>query len=82
MGIISFEPVPRAPTPGEIKDAREVIRGAIHVTPMLHSHTFSAMTGANVYLKTENFYSAQGPSRCVGPPISSRGSVRRNAGTG
>ena len=54
MDTASFEPVPRAPTPREIEDAYEVIRGAIHVTPMLHSRTFGAMSGANVYLKAEN----------------------------
>ena len=52
MDTASFEPIP--PTPREIKDAYEVIRGAIHVTPMLHSRTFSVMSGANVYLKAEN----------------------------
>ena len=54
MGTANFEPVPKAPTSQEIGYAYEVIRDAIHVTPMLHSQTFSTMTGANVYLKSEN----------------------------
>jgi threonine dehydratase len=48
------EPVPNAPTMRDIEHASEVIRAAVHVTPMLHSRTFSAMVGANVYLKPEN----------------------------
>lgn len=54
MGRANFEPISQAPTPHEIESAYEVIRDAIHVTPMLHSRTFSTMSGANVYLKTEN----------------------------
>jgi len=54
VGTANFEPVLKAPTPREIEDAYEVIRDAIHVTPMMHSRTFSTMSGANVYLKTEN----------------------------
>lgn len=58
MGTVNFEPVPHAPTLREIEQASEVIREAIYVTPMLHSRTFSAMTGANVYLKPENLQRA------------------------
>jgi threonine dehydratase len=54
MGTAKFEPVPNAPTMREIEHASQVLREAIHVTPMLHSRTFSAMVGANVYLKAEN----------------------------
>ena len=54
MGRANFESVSQAPTPREIENAYELIRDAIHVTPMLHSRTFSTMSGANVYLKTEN----------------------------
>ena len=54
MSTADFQPVPQAPTVQEIEHARQVIRDAIHVTPMLHSRTFSLMTGANVYLKAEN----------------------------
>ena len=54
MNIANSGPVPRAPQLHDIEDASVVIRSAIHVTPMLHSRTFSAMSGANVYLKAEN----------------------------
>jgi len=50
----NFESVPHVPTLRGIEQASEVIREAIYVTPMLHSRTFSAMTGTNVYLKPEN----------------------------
>ena len=42
------------PTLQDIERASQVIRDAINITPMLHSRTFGAMTGANVYLKPEN----------------------------
>ena len=58
MDTTDSGPVPNAPTLREIEHAREVIREAIHVTPMLHSRTFSAMSGANVYLKPENLQRA------------------------
>jgi threonine dehydratase len=58
VGTANFEPVPNAPTLREIEHASEVIREAVHVTPMLHSRTFSTMTGANVYLKPENLQRA------------------------
>ena len=54
MGTANFEPISHAPTVRDIEHAREMICDAIHVTPMLHSRTFSTMTGANVYLKPEN----------------------------
>ena len=47
-------PPPGAPTIAEIWRAREFLRGQIGDTPMLHSRTFSAMSGAEVFLKAEN----------------------------
>jgi threonine dehydratase len=38
----------------EIKAAQERIRGAVVRTPILHSRTLSAITGAEIYLKFEN----------------------------
>ncbi|MBV9231188.1 MAG: threonine ammonia-lyase [Chloroflexi bacterium] len=58
MSAENFASVPNAPTLSEVEHAREVIRDAVHVTPMLRSRTFSAMTGANVYLKPENLQRA------------------------
>src|SRR5919201_82815 len=58
MAKASLEPVPNAPTVRDIERARDVIRDAIHVTPMLHSQTFSRMSGANVHLKAENLQRA------------------------
>ncbi len=37
----------------DIWHAQEVLRKSIAQTPMIHSRTFSAMTGADVYLKAE-----------------------------
>ena len=54
MNTNNFHPIPHAPTVQEIEHASQVIRNAINVTPMLHSRTFSTMTGSNVYLKPEN----------------------------
>jgi len=42
----------------DIWRAHEVLRGHVHHTPILTSHTFSAMTGANVFLKAENLQRA------------------------
>jgi threonine dehydratase len=53
MERASVEPM-SAPTADEIERAYAVIHDAIHVTPMMRSRTFGAMTGANVYLKAEN----------------------------
>jgi threonine dehydratase len=53
-----MESVPHAPTIRDIERAREVIRASVLVTPLLHSQTFSTMTGANVYLKPENLQKA------------------------
>jgi len=39
---------------GDIKNAAETIRDFMHKTPLIHSNSFSAMTGAEVYLKAEN----------------------------
>ncbi len=47
-------PPPGAPTIADIWRAHEFLRGQIGATPMLHSRTFSAMSGADVYLKAEN----------------------------
>ena len=38
----------------DIVQAREALNGVIHNTPLDRSHTFSAMTGNDVYLKLEN----------------------------
>jgi threonine dehydratase len=53
-----MESVPHAPTIRDIERARAVIRASVLVTPLLHSQTFSTMTGANVYLKPENLQKA------------------------
>ncbi len=37
-----------------IREAREVLRGVVHRTPLSSSMTFSQMTGGEVYLKLEN----------------------------
>ncbi len=37
-----------------IKAARELLAGVVHKTPLHFSHTFSRMTGSEVYLKCEN----------------------------
>ena len=39
----------------DIKEARSVIQPYIHRTPLLHSRTLSEMTGADVFIKAENF---------------------------
>jgi threonine dehydratase len=52
------ELVPDAPTLQDIQRAREVIRTSVLETPLLHSQTFSTMTGAHVYLKPENLQKA------------------------
>lgn len=54
----NLEPVSQAPTTQDIERAREVIRSSVLMTPLLHSQTFSTMTGANVYLKPENLQKA------------------------
>ena len=38
----------------EIRDAAEKISGFVHMTPLIHSRSFSQMTGAEIYLKAEN----------------------------
>ena len=38
----------------EIQDAAEKISGLVHETPLIYSNSFSAMTGAEVYIKAEN----------------------------
>lgn len=38
----------------DIREAYENIRHFIHRTPLIYSHSFSAMTGAEVFLKAEN----------------------------
>lgn len=38
----------------DIQQAREALAGVIHKTPLDKSHTFSAMTGGEVFLKLEN----------------------------
>src|SRR6185437_5450570 len=53
-GAHALTPPPGAPTIAEIWQAREFLRGKIGETPMLHSRTFSAMSGADVFLKAEN----------------------------
>jgi threonine dehydratase len=39
---------------GDIRDAARTIAGRVHRTPLIHSNSFSAMTGAEVFLKAEN----------------------------
>jgi len=41
-------------TLADVKDAREALSKIVHNTPLDRSHTFSAMTGKEVYLKLEN----------------------------
>jgi threonine dehydratase len=53
-----LDAVPNAPTLSDIEQANAVIREAIHITPMFHSHTFSTMAGINVFLKAENLQRA------------------------
>ena len=38
----------------DIDEAKRVLEGVVHVTPLDYSATFSRMTGARVYLKLEN----------------------------
>ena len=38
----------------DIRKAADEIGGFVHKTPLIHSNSFSAMTGAEVYLKAEN----------------------------
>ncbi|MBI4688412.1 MAG: threonine ammonia-lyase [Nitrospirae bacterium] len=38
----------------DIEDASKKIKPYIHRTPLIYSNSFSRLTGANVYLKTEN----------------------------
>jgi len=56
--MTALESIPNAPTIHDIERAREVIRDSVLVTPLLHSQTFSTMTGTNVYLKPENLQKA------------------------
>lgn len=41
-------------TLADVKAAHQKLNGVVHNTPLDRSHTFSAMTGADVYLKLEN----------------------------
>jgi threonine dehydratase len=45
-------------TLGEIEEARNMIRGMIHPTPLLFSDSISAMVGRKVYFKLENLQKA------------------------
>ncbi len=38
----------------DIQAAAEKIKDFIHKTPLIHSNSFSRMTGADVFLKAEN----------------------------
>lgn len=38
----------------DIRSAREIIKPFIHRTPLIHSNSFSRLTGADVYIKAEN----------------------------
>ncbi|MCX4314332.1 MAG: pyridoxal-phosphate dependent enzyme, partial [Clostridia bacterium] len=38
----------------DIKQAKKRLEGVVHVTPIERSETFSAMSGADIYLKCEN----------------------------
>lgn len=53
-----LQPPAGAPTVATIWRAHDTIRGKILDTPMLHSRTFSSMTGAEVHLKAENLQRA------------------------
>jgi len=44
-----------APTIDDVHAAAERIRGQVIATPCLHSRTLSALTGAEIYVKFENF---------------------------
>jgi len=39
----------------DIQDAARTISAFVHETPLVHSNSFSAMTGADVFIKAENF---------------------------
>ncbi|HYQ48675.1 MAG TPA: threonine ammonia-lyase [Thermodesulfovibrionales bacterium] len=39
----------------DIQDAAQTISAFVHETPLVHSNSFSEMTGADVYIKAENF---------------------------
>jgi threonine dehydratase len=39
---------------GRVKEAKSLMNGLIHLTPLDYSRTFSSLTGANIYLKLEN----------------------------
>ena len=52
----SPEPNDALITFSEIEDARDRIRGALRVTPCLHSELLSEQTGSKVYLKLENHH--------------------------
>lgn len=47
-----------APTIQDVWRAQDVVRPHVYHTPLLHSRTFSAMTGATIYLKAENLQRA------------------------
>lgn len=38
----------------DVKQAQERLNGTVHTTELAHSKTFSAISGANIYLKMEN----------------------------
>lgn len=38
----------------KVREARDRMREVIHLTPLDYSHTFSRLTGANLYVKLEN----------------------------
>ena len=44
-----------APTIADVHAAAERIRGQVIATPCLHSRTLSALTGAEIHVKFENF---------------------------
>ncbi len=48
----------RAPTIQDVWRAQDIVRPHVYHTPLLHSRTLSAMTGATVYLKAENLQRA------------------------
>jgi len=54
----AFPATQTAPVIADIWHARDSLHGHINVTPMLHSRTFSAMCGAEVFLKAENLQRA------------------------
>lgn len=84
----SDAPALRLPTIQDVWRARDVVRPHIFHTPLLPSRTLSAMTGATVYLKSENLqragsYKVRGATYKLSrltPEERSRGVIAASAG--